>query len=506
MVNEISKTNKNKSETILFSGFIFFYSFIIISLAYLYNIWEDEAFSLRTSSFDLKSVIKLSYDFEGQPPVYFIVLSIWRLINPSVFFARILSLIFIGLGSFYFYKLATLIAGKKISKWIVILFLLNPFTIWAALEIRLYAFAILLSIIIIYTFLKYQKERQKKHLIIFLTVSIIAIYTQYFFTIQIAALALSVLILRGWKEFYKISIWIALIAILFLPNFYYLSNQMEMIKSEKLNYTFFSQVKSIFHSPQDFVLALNLIRLDRWLSILIRIILLFLLYFSYLKIKRKDFNSILSKFLLLTTIFLFIFYSLIFGIFGFLFQLKYLALLFPLILIFLLLFESYKEGTKNFIYFIIAIFYLIIDIQNFSTPIKLYDYKSISNYIEKTEKKDESIVFYRKDIVLPFEVYYKGGNLLEPLVPFNFGPDYYKNDLKDTLELKNHLNKQFTNSKSLLLLTNRIESFIYPSQMNQKIFDSFINCHYEITLDTTFLRTNPLHFIRVRRLINNTIY
>ena len=277
-----------------------------------------------------------------------------------------------------------------------------------------------------------------------------------------------------------------------------------MIKSEKLNYTFFSQVKNVLHSPQDFLLSLHLIKLNRLVSIIIRIILLFFLCLSYFKIikhKKNNFNFNQLNTLLLTTIFLCFFYSLIFGLFGLMYQLKYLALLFPLFLMSLLLLENYPDKTKHILYSIIALFYLIVAIHNFSTPIKLYDYKTISKYIEKIEEKDEPVVFYRKDIALPFEIYYKGHNLLVPLVNFDFGPDYYKNDLKDTIELKNHINKIFVHNKSLILLTNRIESYIYPNKMNQEMFDHFIDSQYQVDLDTSFHRTDPLHFIQVRRLI-----
>src|SRR5665647_3232622 len=90
---------------LFFYGFIIIYSVSLIFLSYKLNIWEDEAYSLHTTSKNLATVIRESYDFEGQPPFYFLLLAIWRHINSGIFFARLLSLIFIGFGGYFFLRL-----------------------------------------------------------------------------------------------------------------------------------------------------------------------------------------------------------------------------------------------------------------------------------------------------------------------------------------------------------------------------------------------------------------
>lgn len=143
---------KNFVSSFLFYIFLIGYGIGIIFLAYRLNLWEDESYSMHTSSNNLIDVIRLSYDFEGQPPFYFVILSIWRHINPGIFFARLLSTISIGISAFYFYRLVRLVSGADSSRWMIVIFLLNPFSVWAALEIRLYSLAILLSTILVYYF------------------------------------------------------------------------------------------------------------------------------------------------------------------------------------------------------------------------------------------------------------------------------------------------------------------------------------------------------------------
>src|SRR5437870_9561843 len=86
----------------LFYGFLIAYACILIFLCYTLNIWEDESYSLHTTSNSLAMVIRQSYYFEAQPPVYFLLLSLWRHVDSGIFFARLLSLLFIGLSGVFF--------------------------------------------------------------------------------------------------------------------------------------------------------------------------------------------------------------------------------------------------------------------------------------------------------------------------------------------------------------------------------------------------------------------
>ena len=110
-----------------------FYTFLcayIIFLTYLsvnLNIWIDEMYTLDTTSYNLKTVIKKSYDFEAQPPAYFVLLAIWRTINSDYVFARLFSVLCIVLASFIFFRLIKLISGADRSRWMQVLFLLKSY-------------------------------------------------------------------------------------------------------------------------------------------------------------------------------------------------------------------------------------------------------------------------------------------------------------------------------------------------------------------------------------------
>ena len=131
--------NQKWTNTLSFIGFLAIYATFLIYTSSILNLSEDETYTLNTSSRGFSGVIHQSYNFEAQPPFYFILLSWWRLLCHGVFFAKLFSILCIGLSACYFYRLVPLFSEKKNSKWMVAIFLLNPFTVWAALEMRLYS-------------------------------------------------------------------------------------------------------------------------------------------------------------------------------------------------------------------------------------------------------------------------------------------------------------------------------------------------------------------------------
>ena len=79
--NLFKRFDSQKNGQFLFYIFLLIYASFLVFLCNKLNIWEDEAYSLSTSANKLYKVVSLSYYFEGQPPVYFIILSFWRKIK-----------------------------------------------------------------------------------------------------------------------------------------------------------------------------------------------------------------------------------------------------------------------------------------------------------------------------------------------------------------------------------------------------------------------------------------
>lgn len=485
--NKVNRENRIKN--ILFLWFLTVYAILLVYLSYKINISEDEAYTLNTSSRDLAGVVRQSYHFEGQPPFYFIMISLWRLIYPGIFFAKLFSLVCIGLSAWVFYRLVQYFSGIECSKWLLILFLLNPFTVWAALEMRTYGFLILLSTLSIYFFFRYYFENKNKFLYGFLILSLLGIYTQYFFIFLIAASALSILIFKGWKPFIIFSLYLIPVGILFLPNFFYLQGQIQMHETKEFVQFSFIRVFDIIHSSQGLVLSINLVP-DAWINRVIRLIFLLIFLYALLKLYKaspKKNNPYLKKLkiILLMVLTLISLFSLGVIITDIGFDMKYMAVVFPLFILLFTVFNIFTNKNRRLVYGTISVYFITLLILNYLHPVKTYDYKSVAKYIQLISAPGQPILIYRPAIALPFSHYYKGKNKIVPIpFPVKFDSSYLIN-LKDTDELKQSIEniKSPTNSYLLLSDTTVFES---RTNMNRKLVANYINEHYRVTLDTLF--------------------
>ena len=89
---------------------------------------------------------------DGRWGVWRWVLSIWRTLNSSIFFARLFSIICSVASIKLFAGLAHRLFDKQMAILVTAFFAMHPFLIWASLEIRVYALVILLSVLLLKLF------------------------------------------------------------------------------------------------------------------------------------------------------------------------------------------------------------------------------------------------------------------------------------------------------------------------------------------------------------------
>jgi uncharacterized membrane protein len=492
-------------KSLIFYGFITIYSILLLYLCRALNIWEDEAYSLHTSLNKLVDVIRLSYHFEDQPPGYFILLSLWRLISPSIFFARLFSVLCIAAAAYVFYLLERTITNLENARWIVVIFLLNPFTVWAALEIRTYALLIFLTILAIYVYLKYYSTHQKKYLYSFLLICLIGLYTQYFFAILVAAIAFTTWIFKGWKEFFKLSLYLLIVVILFLPNLYFIFDQLAGNQTERVGFSMSRQFIAVLISTQNFLLALDIAPFENLIRWLLKFSLIAFLLFTlirYLKKTRGTKDPYFQRFnylLVLFPILLFLFCCII-AISGIVYQFKYLTITFPLFILLFGIFKVYPSKFINLFFSALVVYFTALLILNYDQPIKKQDYRSAAAYVKRIEKSNEPILFYSKSILPPFSHYYSGNNELVPLVPLIYDQEYYENDIKDTTEIKGLIMKIRSESRSYVLVNDTIRGYRYTPRFSNKVFDHYLECNFRITLDTVIPGNGKDYYLRIRRL------
>lgn len=496
--------NKERNKKNIFIGFLLIYTAVLVYLCSRLNVSLDETCSLNTTSKSLSYAIKQSYAFEGQPPLYFALLSLWRTINSDILFARLFSVLFVGLGAFVFYKLVHLVSDTNYSKWLVMLFLLNPFTISTATDIRLYAFLLFLSLVSIYSFFKFYIEQKNIYLYIFVVTGIAGLYTQYLYVFLFASLGITLLIFKGWKLFFKFCLYSIPVALLFLYNTLFKSNPMDLALINSFSTSIMERLITALHSPQNLILALNLIPFERTVRWIILGVFILLYVYTYFKWHKRDKIADRQYFemfnvILVASICIMFIISFFFTVTGLDYYDRYTVIAFPLFISAFLLFKSHSLFSRRIIFAIICLYYILISISTYRYSVKEYDQLGLARYIAAIEKKEEPILFYQKMISLPFSYYYKGNNRIVALpASLTFDSTYFLK-IKDTIELKQVIQKINSSSKSYLLISDKAEAR-FQNDTDIKMINDYLNSQYNITLDTLFYGNSPKLFLRVRRL------
>ena len=507
MEDQIEKPIYKRTRNLLFFGFVIIYASILVYLCKEINVWEDEVYSLNTTSKSLSVVINQSYTFEGQPPVYFLLLALWRTISSGIFFARLFSVIFIALSAYMIHRIVRLFSDTENAHWMVIIFLLNPFSVWAALEIRTYSLLIFLSTVSLFFFLQYYLFNKTKHLFYFLLICLIGLYTQYFFSFVMIALTVPLLVFKGWKCFLKQCLYFIPLVVLFIPNLFFITKNLEIAQSATNDYGLVQRISVVLHTPQNFILALQKETFHSAINWGIKIIFVFSILMALIIIYRKyrKDNVIILKYvsgLFIIGFVLVLLYSFFNAYTGIWYDDKYMAVAFPFFILFFALFGFYPIHYKRLVFGAFSIYFMVLLAFNYFPPVKNYDYKYLAKYISKIEHQNEPVLCYSDLISLSLDYYYNGENTISPLPEApSFDENYIKN-IADTAGLKNSIEKKYGISKSYLFISDDMRKYSQNLNMNREMIDDYLKNKFHITFDTLYFGRSKNLYIRVRRLEN----
>lgn len=178
---------------------------VVLPLAYILNIWMDEASTLYTTEKGFLQTWRNVFADEKQAPLYFLLLSLWRAVSGGIFWARLFSVLCSALAIKFFVDLARRFFNENETRFVSALFALNPFLIWSSVEIRGYSLTILLSVLLMKFFAeafldaqKSEAERQTKQNFYFVPAAIVALYTNYYLGFLLPGFFL---VLVGGKNF-----------------------------------------------------------------------------------------------------------------------------------------------------------------------------------------------------------------------------------------------------------------------------------------------------------------
>ncbi len=490
--------------------FLLAYSICLIFLDYKLVIWEDEAFSLNTVSGSFFETIHSSYFFEGQPPVYFTILYFWNKLLDGVFFSRLLSSIFILLSGLILDKVGRLIFKEFYSKLILILFLLNPFTIWAASEIRLYALVIFLSFTSFYLFYLVYIRNELRFKWLFFITCLLGIYTQYFFSILVFAYFIIVLKESGLKGCFDILFLSFLLFLLFIPNLLIIPEQykMHLTINPPVNRSFIEWLGCLGFSPFQVMFAFYKFNPTMVVKIIILFVFIFFTSFIVYRIwVYRNENGIshagtLLQILIPISIIL-IFYFFIFSQSTLFYTERYMAVIFPFYCLLLFFISSLRKFFRLMVYISFISYYLFLTFHFYKPPfLKLHNSKAAASYIEKIQRENEHVFFRHTSVLLCFKKYFHGSNPLIDLPERKFDFNYYHYELKDTLEFRDLINSFELKNNGFILVSSEDSDLSNKSLSNQKL-DLYILNNFKILRDTIIQGRYSYGFLRIRQLIEN---
>ncbi|MBC5798928.1 MAG: glycosyltransferase family 39 protein [Candidatus Eremiobacteraeota bacterium] len=197
-------------------------------LAASLNIWQDEWYSLRTTSHGFAFAWRSALGFEALPPLYPLLLEAWRTLDGSVWFARWFSILCVAGAVVCAWSFAARHLRATSPAVVAAALAFNPFAIYAAVEIRLYALALLFSAGLILTyfdgFIAAAPSRFARVAFVFCALGVL--YTQYYPALLLAGAAAALLLLHDRRALRNYGIAVACVVVGALPVLAFLPAQM----------------------------------------------------------------------------------------------------------------------------------------------------------------------------------------------------------------------------------------------------------------------------------------
>ena len=422
---------------------IFIHLLIALPLAYYLNIWTDEASTLYATQNGFSVAFQTAVIEQKQAPLYFWVLSLWRQVSESIFFARLFSILCSVAAIWLFAKLADRIMRPKAALLATAFFALHPFLFWASVEIRVYSLVILLSLGLIYTFLDAfwdNAENRIAPIVRFGILSVIALYTNYYLGPLLVGFLIPLIIYRRWRAVANYLATMAAVGLLFLPMILFVRSEMNARSSVFIeDRSVISGLKILWNHVLTYLLpteifstgvtsAAAIVRL--WL---VRVLLVIIAGFVIARRRLVSGHTIMLATTVATILaFLLVAY---FIVGSWLVAIRHASLLFPPLILFFasLLNDLFGEDEKSRnVFRLAAPAFAAIVLACFTyTLVNLYphlakrgDWARVGQFIEKNETPDQPIVVFHTYDALALQYHYRGSNRILPderYFEFDFG-------------------------------------------------------------------------------------
>ncbi len=174
------------------------------------SMWSDEGLSLYRAQLPLAEVFENTITVDGidtrdtNPPLYFLLLNLWRrAAGDSVFALRYFGVLAGVLAVPLLYLLGRLVYNRPLGLVAAALLALSPFAVWMSQELRNYGLLLSLNLLTVYGLFRFLLgDGRRRWLILWVTAGLLGAYTHYFgfFILAYSGVALvAFLVWRRWR-------------------------------------------------------------------------------------------------------------------------------------------------------------------------------------------------------------------------------------------------------------------------------------------------------------------
>ncbi len=407
---------------------IFLHLVIAVPFALTLNIWVDEASTLYTTKNGFFQAFQNIFTDEKQAPLYFLILSLWRKINDSIFFAQIFSMVFSAAAIFAFARLAKRIWEEKSAIFITAIFAFHPFLIWSSFEIRVYSLLIFLSCLLFVFFYdaflddEIDTKTKKRAQIFYVLTAVFALYTHYYLGFVLVGGFFALLVLRRWAQAKTYFMLMLAVSVAILPLFYIINLQFSVriitFQEEKsllegvrvLWNHFLTFVLPTEIYPSEEITFFSIVRL--WIvrfAILVAVII-------FIKNRFKDLDKNIIVFGTISAVsaafFLFVYFQL--GV-GYV-EIRHAAVFFVAVFIAAsaIFVKILPQKSWVFVTVLCLVFFAYAIFAMYPNFTKRGDWARVAEFISQSEKPNQPIVIFDVYDAIALPNYYKGVNRILP--------------------------------------------------------------------------------------------
>lgn len=481
---------------------------ITIPLAWMVDIIIDEAFTLHTTSSGIGYAFNQAVYFELQAPLYFVLLNIWRGINGSIFFARLFSVLCIALTIKIAAGLSQRLFKAVHPGWFAALVALHSYAIWATTEIRLYAFGILLSSLLLLLFYDgYLRDKPRRRAqAAYLLLCVVALYTQYYLGFLLAANACVLLLLRRWRLLLIYSAGMLGVGLCFAPMLLIVPGQVSTHTQTVTSIVpVLKGLSIITWHIKGFILPVApaqqsgpLEELRRWVFRLGYVLIGAALVRSFISSRFRLFMSNGDVMVWVVFIITTLFYAAAIHMTaeGMLQERHSFVLFIPSLLLAFSIFAKFADWRARLCWLLIFLLFSSASLYYTYTPLSGNGrWRQTAAYIMESEQAGQPILVFHAGNALTLAHYYRGANALVPIPHENRFDTFDIRDyvLKDEQEINAALARTPGDHEHLWLVTDGMCGFMDVDYNCPKLED-FVDKYYMVERNETFLN------LRVRLL------